>query len=192
MQPSSIKYNKQYFNNLFVKKKQVDKMIEAKLKSINSMADMRSADKDKPDLKIKEGWTESVETLQSLIRNRFLRLKLKDDPIEAVDPVSEIEIDIIKRHLRELFPSLDVDKLQNIYTQKCAPYQLWLEKHCKQSHYVFQIRKCGDAMCCIPPKVESISWLPDPVLDISGEHYVSFKDLVGKDTTEKDRQSLKE
>ena len=81
--------------------------------------------KNVPELK--QVWMESVEPVQSLIRNRFLRLSIKCELFAALDPILDKEIDVFKRHLRELFPALDLDKLVKAPTQKNASYNIWME-----------------------------------------------------------------
>ncbi|CAC5407819.1 unnamed protein product [Mytilus coruscus] len=147
---------------------------------------------EKPE--IKESWKESVEPVHSVVRNRLIRLKLKDEPIQVVDPVLDDSIDVLKRHLRELFPQLDLQKLQKVHTKKVADYVSWIEKHCKMIHYVFQIRKCSDRNCCLEPSLsaEKLQWLPDPVLEEDGNHCKKYNDVKNQDTTEKDRPSLRQ
>lgn len=129
------------------------------------MADIRLAAENDPSLKIK--WKESMECTQFTVRNRFLRLSLKDKPMQAIDPVRQEEIDLLKRHLRELFPDMDVEKLQKVHTSKVVDYNEWLEKHTRPRHYSFQIRKCEDCSCCSEPQNKNLARLPDPVLDES-------------------------
>ena len=54
------------------------------------------------------------------------------------------------------------------------------------------MRKCEDPDCCIPPNLprEKLTWLPDPELDLDGEHFRPYADVNGIETTEKDRPSL--
>lgn len=114
--------------------------------------------------------------------------------MQAVDPLSDQEVDIMKRHLRELFPDLDLSKLQKMHTKKVESYNRWIEKHCKISQYVFQIKKCSDEQCCsgsVLPR-EELTWLPDPIIEENGEHYKPYSEVNGQDTTEADRPSLKE
>ena len=75
---------------------------EKAFRNAGSMNKMREAAKKNQD--IKKHWTESIEHVQSFIRNRFLCLKLKDEPLQVQDPVPDVDIDTLKRHLRELFP----------------------------------------------------------------------------------------
>lgn len=165
-----------------------DEQTEKQFRKCNSMADIRSAAENDPSLKIK--WKESMECTQSTVRNRFLRLSLKDKPMQAMDPVSEEEIDLLKRHLRELFPDMNIEKLQKVHTSKVVDYNEWLEKHTRQRHYCFQIRKCEDRSCCSEPQNKNLAWLPDPVLDESGDHYLPYSSLKSTATTEDDRPSL--
>lgn len=160
-----------------------------KFKGYNSMAAIRSAIDKKPELK--EPWQMSVQPVQQLIEKRFERLKLKDNPIVTVPPVTDEEIDLLQRHIRELFPGMDLHKLQKEHTKKIDSYQLWLENHCRQRHYNFQIKKCEDPACCSPTSLprEKLDWLPDPVLDATGEHYKKYSEVKDQTTTEEDRPS---
>lgn len=38
--------------------------------------------------------------------------------MQAMDPVSEEDIGFLKRHLRQLFPGMDIEKLQKVHTSK--------------------------------------------------------------------------
>lgn len=126
--------------------------------------------------------------------SRFRRLKLKSEPIQVVDPCSLHENDLVKRHLRELFPELNLQKLQESRRQQVEAYKAWIENHCKASHYVFQIRKCHDRACCLKPVVseDDMKWLPDQVLGESGEHYKAYEEVNGTETSKIYRPSLKE
>jgi hypothetical protein len=178
--------------NVSLERQPVSKEVEAKLKSCNSMSGIRQVAEGKDD--IKAGWAESIEPVQSVVRNRFSRLKLKDAPFQVMDPVSDLEIDVLKRHLCELFPDLNIDRLQKAHTQKIKSYNEWLTAHCRSRHYSFQIRKCGDRNCCLEPHSppEDLQWLPDPVLDPDDRlHYKRYDTVKGTETTEEDRPSLK-
>ena len=177
--------------NVSLERSSVADDCEKVLKNCNSMAAIRSAAETKPSLKAQ--WTEAVEPVQAVIRNRFARLKLKEVPFQVMDPVSENEIDILKRHLRELFPTLNLDKLQKVHTKSVESYQAWLDTHCRARHYTFQIRKCENLDCCLPAEVpkEDLFWLPDPVLDDTGNHFKPYEDVKSCPTTEDHRLSLK-
>jgi hypothetical protein len=50
----------------------------------------------------------AIDPVRSTIENRFSRLKLKDESVQFLSPVSDFDIDIFKRHLRNLFPEMDI------------------------------------------------------------------------------------
>ena len=128
--------------------------------------------------------------IDSFVR-AFSRLALKDKPFKSLNPVSDDSIDILKNHLRDKFPSLNVNKLQKKETSKCEDFQNWLEKHSRTRQYTFQIRKCRDNNCCRSSTLsDELTWLPDPVLTEDGDHFKSYTEVKGTDTTEDDRPSL--
>ena len=55
------------------------------------------------------------------------------------------------------------------------------------SYWFLQIRKCNDTSCCLPKQVENIHWLPDPVLDDTGDHYRPFDEVYGTETNDDNR-----
>ena len=169
--------------NVALERKESTEEMNKVLKNCNSMAAVRSLAEKTPE--VKTAWIESVEQDASLFRNRFLRLKLKYDPVKALDPVSDQE--------RELFPDLNLTKLQKVHTSKVESYQKWIETHCRSRQYTFQIRKCRDVNCCLPPRLtdEKMQWLPDPVLNETKEHYKSYNEVKGTETNESDRTTLK-
>ncbi|XP_041378644.1 uncharacterized protein LOC121390784 [Gigantopelta aegis] len=164
--------------------------VEALLKKCNSVADIRTMATKNPH--IKPAWLELVQPLQSLIQNRFLRLKLKEEPIGVLNPVTDEELEEFKHGLSELFPDLQLDKLQKVHTSKVESYNNWMDNHCRIRHYTFQIRKCHDQGRCSAPRLswEQLEWLPDPVLDETGNHYKTYHDVQHIDTTESDRPSI--
>ncbi|CAG2208657.1 unnamed protein product [Mytilus edulis] len=177
--------------NCALERERSDDATEKLLKRCGSMADIRTEAEKKPELK--GAYKESVEPVQSLIRNRFSRLKLKDQPVSVSDPMTDIEIDTLQRHLRELFPELDLKKLVKTHTDKVQSYQTWKENHCRERQYLFQIRKCQNPVCCIPSILsdEALYWLPDPVLCDDKEHFKPYEEVNGTDTSESDRPTFK-
>lgn len=91
---------------------------------------------------MKRAYTESVEPVAAVIRNRFQRLKLKENQFATLDPVSDLEIDLLKRHLRELFPDLDLEKLQKQHTHKNASYVSWIQNTAVKGTICFRLCRC--------------------------------------------------
>ena len=68
---------------------------------------------------------------------------------------------------------------------------------CRERHYYFEIKKCGNSDCgiCKPVRLDSdvfqkIKHFPDPV-PADNDHYLSFDTIYGKDTLEEHCPSLK-
>ena len=178
--------------NCSIERTSCDEETERMLKKSNSMKATRSLAAKKPELEKK--WQESVQPVQSLLRERFMRLKLKDKAIATLDPVTVQEIENLQRHLREHFPELDTSKLQKCHTEKVKSYTEWKAKHCRERRYVFQIKKCTDESCCVAPQLprEMLSWLPDPVMEDDGEHFKTYQQAMAlESTTDKDCPSIK-
>lgn len=122
--------------NVSLERQEAGREIEMLLKGCISMSDIK--EKCTSNAILREGWTQSVEPLQSLVSSRFRRLKLKSEPIQVADPCSLDEIDLIKRHLRELFPELNLQKLQKAHTQKVGAYKAWIEINAKLAIMFFR------------------------------------------------------
>lgn len=78
---------------------------------------------------------------QELVASRFQRLTLKGEQVSTMDPVKPDEIRELEELLQNLFPGINMEKLTKAGLKKNKAYHDWLEKHCKQSTYCFQIRK---------------------------------------------------
>ena len=68
-------------------------------------------------------------------------------------------------------------------------FQTVLSRHCRRSHYMFSVKKCEKLDCTVcdfprlPPHLfQNLHHLPDPIP--MGEHFKSFDDLYGTETTE--------
>ena len=165
----------------------MDDETEYRVKSCNSMSDIRKKLND--DEKVK--WNASVEEPKIIVKERFERLALKDKKLECQGSVTHLEMDLMKRHSRDLFPTLDLSKLQKLHMLKIPAYVDWVRRHCRETHYTFQIVKCQDPECCGPTRVkrELLTWLPSPLIG-EEDHYLAYSELNGQETTEKDRPSL--
>lgn len=101
---------------------------------------------------ILEAWLSSIEQAQQVTEKRFRRLALKDEPVEVMSPLPENEIDSLTRHLNYFFPTIDTAQLVKSHTSKIPAYQAWIEKHCRQRQYVFQIKQRDEPDCCLAPR----------------------------------------
>lgn len=164
---------------------------EKLLKSCGSMDDIRKKAIEHPNLE--QFWHTSIEQCRSTITQRFSRLCLKSEPIRIFNPVESTEIGSLQRHLHFLFPSLDTERMTKAHTSRCKEYQKYLQDHCRERQYSFQIRKCSDITCCGASRVprEQLHWLPDPVLDTANQgHFRPFQSVFKTETNEQDRPTL--
>lgn len=71
-----------------------------------------------------------------------------------------------------------------------SDYMKFLEDHCRQRAYMFQIRKCQNINCCRPSRSGiTFPWVPDPIMQVDKNHYEPFEKVLGTDTNESDKHS---
>ena len=169
-----------------------DPSIEAQFKKCHSMADVRKLHSEHAE--IKDAWLVSMKNVQEMISERFSRLELKDKAFQNVDTITDDEILHFQRHISELFPGIEISKLQKAHTDKIESYNKWKKIHCNEEHYAFQVKKCDNTLCCSPSRgpLKMLKWLPMPILDAGGDHYIPYeKAITLEDANGRDRPSLK-
>ena len=117
-------------------------------------------------------------TIHMTIESRFQPLQLKGEPINCTSTVTYMEVRISECHLKELFPSLYTTKLQKAYTSKVKEYIRWKPAHYIENQCLFMVRMCEDTSSSktrVPR--DQLLWLPSPLKDESGEHYVQYQHL---------------
>lgn len=100
--------------NCSLERQQCNDETEKQLKKYGNMKQIR----EKSSLGVKQAYCKSVGPVQSTIRNRFSKLKLKGVGVQVLDPVCVEEINSCKKHLRKLFPGLNLEKLVKNVTKK--------------------------------------------------------------------------
>ncbi|XP_033730159.1 uncharacterized protein LOC117319474 [Pecten maximus] len=77
--------------------------------------------------------------------------------------------------------------------KSCDGYNQFIQRHCIERNYIFQIRKCDLENCCSRirnPTGVVPHFLPDPEVDPDHQgHYKSFEDVLGTPTSERDMPS---
>ena len=124
--------------NVSLERQQSSEATEKALKDCRSMKEIRKMAEKSPD--IRKARAESVMPPKSNIESRFSRLKLKDEPIQVDDPVSEDDVNKLMSQISEMFPDLDVTKLQKAHTRKSVSYNKWKKEHCRE-------KKAKNAAC---------------------------------------------
>ena len=126
-------------------------------------------------------------------------MKLKDSPLTTYTGANESEIQEMFDEVLQIDSTLQVDKLVQKELKKAEGWKSFVSKHCKCSHYYFQVRKCSTSVDnCFhcqgnPPQTpdfDQIHFLPDPEPTPDKLHYKPFEQVYGKETTDKYRPSL--
>lgn len=166
---------------------------EEQLQKCKNMKAIRELAKSVPGLE--QEILDSLEQPKTLVASLFSRLKLKDEPFSVFVAASEEEIESVWENVKLIDSSLKRSDTTKRLLEGKKPLQYFLASHCKVRHYMFSVKKCGEADCsvCKTPRLPSetfakIHHLPDPVP--SGEKYKDFERVYGTHTTEVYRPSL--
>ncbi|KAJ8375334.1 hypothetical protein SKAU_G00059140 [Synaphobranchus kaupii] len=166
--------------------------MENLLKRCGSMAEIRKAGEKNSELA--EAWTTSVAPVLDTVAARYSRLKLKVEPITIMDAVTDAEEDAVMQVITTLFPAINPATVTKQQADKDPAFTEWVQQHCRRCQYLFQIRKCDNTECCSVPILlpERMIWLPDPMPDASGDHYLTLDEVMGTDTDDTHRPSTQQ
>ncbi|CAC5376627.1 unnamed protein product [Mytilus coruscus] len=158
--------------NVALTRSEMNSEMEQIIKSANSMSDIRSKAEKIPRLKI--SWIESVQAVIDILIERTKRVALKAVPFDCPTP-SDLA---------------DVKAFEHLVKEMVDDYMKFLEDHCRQRAYMFQIRKCQNINCCLSSRSGiTFPWVPDPMMQINKSHYEPFEKVLGTDTNESDKPS---
>ena len=160
------------------------------------MSELRGLESTKPEFKA--AYLMSMQPVIDLLNGRFARMKLKETPLSVYTAASESDIQEMFEEVFQIDHTLQVDKLVMKELKKADGWQSFLAKHCKCSHYSFQVKKCGSVDCLYcqsnpsqTPDFNQIHFLPDPEPTTDKLHYLPFDQMYGKVTTDSHHPSLK-
>ena len=172
-----------------------DEIEEQEVRRCGSVSEVRELASKKPGLK--ESLIDSMSPVKVTLTNIANRLEWKGRSF-SVDVAATTE------NLTELWSTLnEIDsEFKFTHTDKItrkglsATLQSYLRHCCREWHYFFDIKKCGDSSCnmCKPPclpveEFTKLKHLPDPMIAADG-HYKKFDEVFGTSTTEEQRPSL--
>ena len=171
--------------------------LEKKLAGRNNVKKIREACEGCPELK--DAIVDSMQPVKALLESLFIRLKLKQQPFEVFHAASTAEIESSWSRILHIDGQLSQEDTSAKILPQRPGLKRFLEHCCQERLYSFSIKKCGSTACsiCAPPRLpgevfETLHYLPDPVPDMTGEHYKEFEALYGTCTTEKYCPSLVE
>ena len=163
-------------------RRQLDEESEKELKKCSTMAQMRELAVKKPS--IKEALLDAVSPVKVTLAGITQRLELKGKQFIAGASATEADISELWSCLQQIDPEFVLCPTDKI-THKKLPQKLqaFLKHCCRERHYFFDIKKCGDSVCtiCKPPRLPSdmfakVHHFPDPMPGEEG-HYKSLKCL---------------
>ncbi|CAC5366714.1 unnamed protein product [Mytilus coruscus] len=175
------------FQNTALSREESTSDIDQIIKSCNGMSEIRRKSEKVDGLKDK--LIESLKPMMTMLENRAKRVQLKGKPFQVFPAADDMDVEQTEARVTLFNPTISVGKYQQTHMTKARGFKEYIEKHCQERHYVFQIRRCSDAECCLLPSREW-QWLPDPILDYTRQHYKAFEAVLGTVTTEKDRPSF--
>eukprot|EP00117_Sycon_ciliatum_P041383 scpid20457/ scgid30282/ len=107
---------------------------ESRIKSANSMAAVRTAAEQYPD--VKQDWKQSIEPVKEHVEQRFRRLVYSGTQVRAPDLVADEDVRAIITHL---WPDVDLAKLTAKDLSGKLGLQKFLDSHCRIRQYTFQV-----------------------------------------------------
>ena len=134
----------------------------------------------------------SVSPVVALLNEHFSCMKLKGSLVIARQAAAKDEVLDNFESVRFIDPSQDTLK-------KSEGLQAFMKAHCSATHYLFQIKKCGNASCSycslhplhLPEfEFDRLNFVPLPLMNQAKDHYQKFEELNGKPPSEADRPSL--
>ena len=169
--------------------------METAVASCNSVAEIRRVASQKEGLR--EALLDSVAPVKTLLSTITQRLQLKEKKFTVDKSALPSEIESLWSSLLLVDASFDLQPSDKLSQKSLTPALKEFMSHCcRERHYFFEIKKCGETECtiCFPVRLPSeefqkVKPLPDPVLKDDG-HYKPFDEVYGVETTEEHRPSL--
>ena len=135
------------------------------------------------------------------LKKRFQNMKIKENYIACASSASKDKIDVFFDIIHLIDETIEKDKLSPKDVESSEQLKSFITSHCRAILYTFQIINCLSEDCFISSTLQpiwlekdtfdSIGFLPDPMRNISKEHYQHFKDIFKKEIMERDWPSLR-
>ena len=137
-------------------RRQLEEEVETKILRCTTMSQVRELALKDPS--IKESLLDSVSPVKVTLADIAQRLELKGKKFSVGAAASEAEISDLWSQLKEIDPEFDLCPTDKIPRKKVTQnLQAFLKHCCRERHYFFDIKKCGNAACtiCKPPRLPS-------------------------------------
>jgi len=141
---------------------------------------------------------DSLSPVKILLCNIFSRLQLKAEPVQTFTSATTEEISEFWSVIIAIDDTLEEsNKYIKANISEHTKISEFIDHCCRMGHYTFDILKCGKENCkiCKPVNLprhvfDTIKHLPFPMPGSDG-HYLSFSDVLSKETSEEHRPSFK-
>ena len=180
--------------NVALQRESMSEEFEKYASDVSTLSELRSTASSKPDFKT--AYLSSMQPVIDLVSGRFARMKLKGPSFNTYAGASESDINRMFEQILQIDRSIERDKLVKKELQKASDWKSFVDKHCKYSHYSFQVKKCSMEDClycqCHPPQTpdfDQLHFLPEPEPTSDKQHYLPFDQMYGKTTTDSHRPS---
>ena len=133
-------------------RRELEEEAETAIQKCTSMSQIRELALKKPS--VKEALLDAISPAKVTLADISQRLELKGEKFSVGTAASGEEISALWSQLKEIDPEFDLSPTDKIPRRKVTEnIQSFLKHCCRERHYFFDIKKCGDEACtmCKPP-----------------------------------------
>lgn len=157
------------------------------IKKNNNLKNNRDAADDNPEFR--KAFEASMDTVISLVADRFRKMKLKEEPVTCPKVCEEQEVDAFFDILHQIDANICREKLTAGDLSKHKDYDAILKSQCCcYNVYVSNKKVCRSKLQLLFR--QQLNFIPAPLLDRTKEHYKKFEEVYGSVPDEKDRPSM--
>lgn len=127
------------YQNVAIFRSEMSSNHEQAIRSCGTMKDIRK--KAEKEEGLEDSWMKSVQETVQCLNNRTERVQLKGKNFQCDQPASKEEIHEFEQKVPQLVdPSITFGKYTKMDLRKCDEYQRYIESHCRERNYVFQVQ----------------------------------------------------
>ena len=131
--------------NVALSREQMDPAYELKMKSLTNLKKLRLASAGDPTLK--ESLVNSLTPVLQVLKERFSRLKRKEEPVKVHEAATDEEVQDMAQTLYVIDDTIDCSALADVKVADHPRLKDFMERHCRCRHYSFQVCKFKKTYC---------------------------------------------
>ena len=168
---------------------------ESLMEKCSTMADLREMNRKQPGFD--KDVMDSIAPAKIILSDITQRLELKGQQFTLGTSATDDDMIKLWKELQKIDPDFQLPHTHSLSAKSLTPRLVEVFQHCcRERHYFFEIKKCGEVSCsiCRPvrahlPSDVKLEHLPDPMPGSEG-HYKPFNEVFGTATSEHHRPSL--